>query len=152
MIKTFRFRLTAWNVGFFALLLVLFSLFLYGVMARSLVARLDDKLGSQADTATALLQDEIHEANGDLAKAAAETVAEMSLGHAAIEILADGTPLAGDALPQARRAVRHLTLNGRSLDIASMESMDPVDSTLRIVRRVIWIALPLFLLLAGIGG
>src|SRR5947209_3924995 len=124
MTKTFRFRLTAWNVAFFAVLLVLFSLFLYGVLSRSLVARLDDKLRSQVDTATALLQDEIQEANGDLAKAAAETVEDMSLGHNAIEILADGAPLAGDALPQARRAERHLTVKGHSLEVISMESME----------------------------
>src|SRR4051812_14576545 len=108
MTNTFRFRLTAWNVAFFALLLVLFSLFLYGVLARSLVARLDDKLRSQADTAAALLQDEIREADGDLPKAAAETVEDMSLGRGAIAILMDGKLLAGDPLLEARSATRHL--------------------------------------------
>jgi two-component system OmpR family sensor kinase len=152
MTKTFRFRLTAWNVGFFTLLLVLFSVFLYSVLARSLVARLDDKLLSQASTAAALLEDEIREANGDLSKAAAETVFDMSLGRGAIAILSDGKPLAGDPTTHARRATRHLVVNGHSIDVISMESMESVDSNLRIVRRVIFIALPLFLLLAGIGG
>src|SRR3954449_4139305 len=110
MTRTFRFRLTAWNVGFFSLLLVLFSLFLYGVLARSLVARLDDKLLSQATTAAALLEDEIREANGDLPTAAAETVSDMSLGAGAIAILRDGEPLAGKIVPGARSATRHLTV------------------------------------------
>src|SRR3954449_4402755 len=106
MTKTFRFRLTLWNVGYFALLLVLFCVFLYQVLARSLVARLDDKLLSQATTAAALLEDEIREANGDLPKAAAETVADMSLGAGAIAILRDNEPLAGTVQPRLRSATR----------------------------------------------
>src|SRR5438046_1820171 len=111
MTKTFRFQLTAWNVGFFAVLLVLFCVFLYGVLARSLVARLDDKLASQANTGAALLEDEIREADGDLPKAAIETVADMRVGNAAIAVLSDGRPLAGEVRPQARRATRSLTFN-----------------------------------------
>src|SRR4051794_21551373 len=152
MTKTFRFRLTLWNVGYFALLLVLFCVFLYQVLARSLVARLDDKLLSQATTAVALLEDEIREAGGDLPKAAAETVADMSLGPGGLAILRDGQPLAGAVVRQSRSATRHLTIDGHSVAVISMESMESVEANLRIVRRVILIALPLFFLLAGLGG
>src|SRR3954447_22731928 len=143
MTNTFRFRLTLWNVGFFALLLVLFSVFLYQVLARSLMARLDDKLVSQANTAAALLEDEIREANGDLPKAAAETVADMSLGAGGIAILREGQPLAGEVVPQFRSATRRLTVGGHSVAVISMESTESVDANLRIVRRVILIGLPL---------
>ncbi len=152
MTKTFRFRLTAWNVGFFAALLVLFCAFLYGVLARALVARLDDKLLSEANTAAVLLEDEIKELNGDLPKAAAEAVADMRVGAGAIAILCDGRPLAGEIRPHSRTATRVFAFAGHSLSVVSTESLEAVDANLLIVRRVIFIALPLFLLLAGAGG
>jgi two-component system OmpR family sensor kinase len=152
MTKTFRFRLTAWNVGFFALLIVLFCVFLYGVLARSLVARLDDKLTSQANTAAALLEDEIQEEHGDVPKAAAEVVADMRVGGDAVAIFSDGVRLAGEILPYSRRVERTLTFNGHALSVISTESLQTVDADLRLVRRVMLIGLPLFLALAAIGG
>jgi heavy metal sensor kinase len=152
MIRSIRFRLTAWHIGFFAVLLVLFSFFVYGVLARSLMERLDEKLASQANTAAALLQDEIQEASGDLAKASAETVADMRLGRNAIAIVADGRPLAGEVPPQSRSASHRLTAGGHTLTVIASESPDGVAADLQIVRRVIFFALPGFLLLAGVGG
>ena len=46
MISSFRSRLTAWYLAFFSLLFVLFSLFLYGVLAGALRDRLDETLRS----------------------------------------------------------------------------------------------------------
>ncbi len=45
MIRSFRARLTALYLAFFSLLFVVFSIFLYGELSRSLVARLDASAG-----------------------------------------------------------------------------------------------------------
>src|SRR3954471_14915117 len=112
MTRTLRFRLAAWHVAFFTVLLVLFSAFVYNLLARSLVVRLDDKLASQADTAAALLEDEIREASGDVPKAALETVADMRVGGSAIAIFADGRLLAGETPRAGRRVSHRLTVGG----------------------------------------
>ena len=85
MIRTFRFRLTAWYVGFFAALQVLFCVFCYHLLARSLEARVEQKLAAQATTAASLLEDEIREAGGDVPKAATEVVQDMRLDGSAEE-------------------------------------------------------------------
>ena len=54
-IKSFRLRLTAWYVGFFSLLFVLFAIFFYGILARDLRDRLDETLTSEANTGVSLL-------------------------------------------------------------------------------------------------
>jgi heavy metal sensor kinase len=152
MIRTFRFRLTAWYCGLIALVLALFSLFVYSLLARSLEGRLADKLASQADTAATLLAEELRELQGDTAGAAAEVVSNMHVAPGAIEILSDGQPVAGSILPRSRRATRELPFDGHTLRIVASESVETIESDLRLVRRVIWIALPLFLLLAALGG
>ena len=48
LIRSFRTQLTALYLAFFSLLFVLFSIFLYGELSRSLVARLDDTLAAEA--------------------------------------------------------------------------------------------------------
>ena len=85
MIKSLRLRLTVWYVAFFSLLFLVFSLFLYGVLARSLQARLDQALTSEAEVTAGLLADELEEKQGDTGKASAEAVSEMQL---------QGTPVA----------------------------------------------------------
>ena len=50
LMRSFRAQLTALYLGFFSLLFVLFSIFLYGELSRSLVGRLDDTLAAEADT------------------------------------------------------------------------------------------------------
>src|SRR4051794_3860944 len=152
MTRTLRFRLAAWHVAFFTVLLVLFSAFVYNLLARSLVARLDDKLAFQANTAAALLEDEIREAAGDIPKAAAETVFDMRVGGSAIAIFSDGALLAGDVQRDGRRSTHRLTVGGRALDVVSTESGDAIDASLRTLRGVLFVGLPLFLLLAGAGG
>ena len=149
MIRTFRFRLTAWYVGFSAVLLALFCLFCYQLLARSLQARVVDKLSAEAATAASLLEDEIHEQNGDVPKAATEVVTDMRLNGSAVAVLRDGQVLAGTILPDALR-VTHAAAAG--LTVVTTEPAETVEANLRVLRGVLFVALPLFLLLAGVGG
>ena len=65
VIGSFRAQLTALYLAFFSLLFLLFSIFLYGELSRSLMARLDATLASEADTAAVLFPDELQEMKGD---------------------------------------------------------------------------------------
>ena len=79
MIKTFRWRLTLWYLGCFALLFSLLTAGLYGVLSRALIGRLDETLVSQAATAVSLFQDELDESHGDVPVSAHEVVTNMRL-------------------------------------------------------------------------
>ena len=68
MIRSLRLRLTVWYVAFFSVLFLVFSLFLYGVLARSLQARLDQALTSEVEVTAGLLADELEEMQGDVGK------------------------------------------------------------------------------------
>ena len=76
---SFRAQLTALYLAFFSVLFLLFSIFLYGELSRSLVARLDATLASEADTAAVLFPDELQEMKGDPVAAAHEVVNEMKV-------------------------------------------------------------------------
>ncbi len=171
MIRSFRFRITAWYLGFFTLLFVLFGLFLYGVLARSLVARLDDTLMSEANTAEVLFRDEVEESQGDFTKAATEVIADMRVHHT-IAVFSETALLASSgnvldlgalrggssqverilALPHAHVAVHRTEARGQTFYVVAMESLDAIDSNLQVVRRVLFFGLPILLALAGIGG
>jgi len=182
MIKSFRLRLTVWYVTFFSLLFVLFGVFFYGVLARDLAARLDETLSSEVNTAASLFEDELGEMHGDPFKAASEAVVEMRLrgGRAAVfaygRLLAASGPVSqpdfealaaqAEAAPAvdvllaaprigrdgARAASHRMTANGRDYLILAVEPLDAIAGDLRVVRRTFWIALPLLIGLAGIGG
>jgi two-component system, OmpR family, sensor kinase len=156
MIRTFRFRLTAWYLALFALLFAGFSLFLYGLVAHALEARLDEMLVSEANTAAALVADEMDESKGNAPESAREVVSEMVLRPGTVAIYSGGHLLASSGpLPhnhELRTARRSLTTLGHSFDITAMEPMDAIAADLRIVRQVMFFGLPLFLGLAGVGG
>jgi hypothetical protein len=99
LIRSFRAQLTALYLAFFSLLFVLFSSFLYGELARSLTARLDDTLASEADTAAVLFPDELHEMNGDVPAAAREVVGEMKV-HDHFVTIREGARILAES-PQA---------------------------------------------------
>src|SRR5215469_12037515 len=107
MIKSFRWRLTAWYLGCFALLFSLLTAGLYGVLSRSLTGRLDENLVSQADTAAALFQDEMEESKGDAKIAAHDAVANMRLGFGKValleglDVLAQSSPFNAGAVVRA---------------------------------------------------
>jgi two-component system OmpR family sensor kinase len=169
-IHTFRFQITAWYLGFFTLLFVLFSLFLYGVLGRSLAARLDETLLSQINTVEVLFRDEVEELHGDVPRAAHEVVSDMRV-HNTIAIFSESAMVASNGaapdlpglrgikeaerilvLPHARAAVGRITAGGATYYIVAMEPLDFIDASLQVVRRVIFLGLPVLLALAGIGG
>jgi two-component system OmpR family sensor kinase len=183
MIKSFRLRITVWYTGLFSLLMVLFGIFLYGMLARGLAQRVDETISSEADTAVALLQDEMVEENGDVAKAATEAVSGMRLRGSSVAVLAGGRLLAasapappgefeaaaarvgGERAPRlvlvtlhrpgkagARAAARPIAIAGTSFIIVAVEPLDPIAADLALVRRVLYIGLPLLLALAALGG
>jgi heavy metal sensor kinase len=156
LMRSFRVQLTAWYLAFFSLLFVLFSIFLYGELSRSLTARLEGTLASEADTAAVLFPDELHEMNGDAAAAAREVVAELKV-HGDFVTIREGSrvlaaspqPPPGPRDPSATRVVQ---VTGRTYHIVVSASLDAIHSELALIRRTIFIALPLILALAGIGG
>ncbi len=179
MINSFRVRLTAWYVAFFSLLFVLFSVYLYGVLSKALVAHLDETLSVHANTAAALFTDEITEMNGDIAKAAAETVEEMRFQGGAVAIFAENRALAVSAsAPEAElaaavavaakeqranivtaierwgktgaRAAIHRV--GPSYFVVVAEPLNAVTASLHVARRVIFFGLPFLIGLAALGG
>jgi len=182
MIRSFRFRLTVWYVALFSLLFVLFSIFLHSLLSQDLRTRLDQSLTSEANTTSALFEDELVEEKGDVPMAATEAVAGLRLHGSRVAILSGARLLASSgpvsqresdavaaqaarqappdlvlALPQlgphgARAATHRLTAVGRGFLIFSIAPLDSIAADLAVVRRVIFLALPLLLGLAGIGG
>jgi heavy metal sensor kinase len=179
MISSFRFRLTLWYVALFSLLFVVFGIFLHGLLSKDLRTRLDQSLASEASTTSALLEDELVEEKGDVRLAATEAVAGLRLHGSRVAILSGSRLLASSgpvsqresdavvaagtspdrvlALPRlgpngARAATHHLEALGRTFLIFSIAPLDSIAADLGVVRRVIFLALPLLLGLAGIGG
>jgi heavy metal sensor kinase len=181
MIKSFRLQLTAWYLLLFAALFVGFSLFLYGLLARGLHKRLDEFLSSQARTASGLFQDELGEHNGDAPAAAAEAISEMGFRGALLAIFERKRLLAGSAAAddrqsldlvgqaeagqrevyatilrqgktKARAAAYPFWIDGRRYVLLVAESLAATREELALVRGVLYVALPLFLLIAGAGG
>ena len=122
LIRSFRTQLTALYLAFFSLLFVLFSIFLYGELSRSLVARLDDTLAAEADTAAVLFPDELQEMKGDAPAAAREVIGELKV-HGDFVTIGEGTHW--QALGGARQAQRpqHDVLRMRDL-FSAARSLD----------------------------
>ena len=180
MIRTLRARVTLWYLAFFSLLFLLFSLFLHSVVAQALQRRLDDSLFVQADTAAALLADEFGEMKGDAVVAAHEVLGDLRLRGSTVAFWVDGNLLSSSApvplaelrqiaaraaggrrqvvdVPTAgpngaRAAVVRQTLGGHEYLVLAIQPLDDVAADLAVLRRVLLIALPLAILLAGIGG
>jgi two-component system OmpR family sensor kinase len=178
MAGSLRLRLTALYLAFVALLFVGFSLFLYSLLSKALVARLDETLAAELNTLTSLFQDELEEMKGDVPVAAHEAVTNMRLRAGLVAIFSGGrtlastTPLAPnefDAVlagnsadflsvlprlgPHGTHVAGHrLAVNGRPCLLLAAESLDSVAGALAVVRRAIFISLPLILALAGLGG
>jgi heavy metal sensor kinase len=182
MIKSFRLQLTAWYLLLFTLLFVGFSVFLYSVLSRSLYQRMDDTLSSEVNTAIGLYRGELAELNGDVHGAAAEAMSEMSIRGVLVavfegnkllasnvafdshDLLAVATQAIADNTPQVLTTVRRFgkggsrviahrfEAGGRQYVLLAAESLHSIKADLRVVRRVLYLALPLVLLVAGLGG
>ena len=182
MIKSFRLQLTAWYLLFFALLFTGFSIFLYEVLERALFKRLDEILSSEVTTAAGLFRGEMAEFKGDAGGAAREAMSEMSIRDVLVAVFEDNKLLAANAplkgtevlavasatgagekpevrttLPRygkhaARAVARKFDLDGRQYVVLAAESLHSIKEELGVVRRVLYLGLPLVLLIAGAGG
>ena len=182
MIKSFRLQLTAWYLLLFTLLFTVFSVFLYEVLSKALYKRLDETLASEVSTAAGLYRGEMTELKGDAAAAAQEAMSEMTIRGVLVavfegdKLLAANSPLksnelvaiaaeagSGDksevhaTLPRygkhgVRAVARRFDFDGRHYVLLAVESLHSIKSELAVVRRVLYLALPLVVLIAGIGG
>ncbi|HUP04809.1 MAG TPA: ATP-binding protein [Bryobacteraceae bacterium] len=182
MIRSLRARLTAWYLALFSLLFVAFSVFLYGLLASGLRERVDNGLRTDTDTAAGMFEDELDEAKGDVQTAASETAKGMRVHDALVAVVADGVLLAATdplqlrgtgglaalvahpppdgetgELPQfgacgARAVVRRELVGARQVLVVTLAPLDAIKAELRVTRRVIFVALPLLLGIAGLGG
>jgi heavy metal sensor kinase len=181
MIKSFRLQITAWYLLLFTVLFAAFSLFLYGVLARDLSRRLDQSLSSTARTAAGLFGDELTELKGDAPAAAAEAISELGLRGMSIavfdgeKLLASSTPLenrewfdmaarAAGGAPEFHATIASYGKSGarvvaypfparsRRFVLLAAEPLDSNLAELAFVRHLLYIAFPLVVLIAGIGG
>jgi two-component system OmpR family sensor kinase len=174
MIKSFRLQLTAWYLLLFTTVFVLFGLVLHQLLAGALYQRLDDSLFARARTAIQAFQSEVAESHGDVSVGARETLSELRERAAIFEsgrLLAASTQVEQRELSWARvlaqtkpvlitsgagsgtRSLAYpFSLNGRQFVLLISESLDPIAADLRLVRRMFWIALPLAVAIAGLGG
>src|ERR1051326_5104067 len=182
MIKNFRLQLTVWYLLLFTLLFVGFSVFLYSVLSRSLYQRMDDTLSSEVTTAIGLFRGELREVHGDVPGAAGETMSEMSSGGVLVAVFEGNRLLASNVAfdsrdllaipaqaatsdtPQILTTVPHFgkggsrviahrfSADGRQYVLLAAESLHSIKGDLRVVRRVLYLSLPLVLLVAGLGG
>src|ERR1700733_12972805 len=174
MIKSFRLQLTAWYLLLFTTVFVLFGLVLHQLLAGALYQRLDDSLFARARTAIQAFQSEVAESHGDVSVGARESLSELRERAAIFEsgrLLAASTQVEQRELSWARvlaqtkpvlitsgagsgtRSLAYpFSLNGRQFVLLISESLDPIAADLRLVRRMFWIALPLAVAIAGLGG
>ncbi len=155
MTNSLRFRLTALYLAFFAALFLFFSVGLYTVLWRSLSARMDQALATEADTAVVLFLDEMRETNGDARASALETIAGMKLHGDSIAVTEGSVSLASTSVPDGgkwRRVERRVESFGRTFHVLASAPLESVEGPLSLARRAILLGLPLVLALAGIGG
>jgi heavy metal sensor kinase len=156
MRRSFRFRLTVLYLGLFSVLFVLFSVFVYGGLSKSLASKIEETLESEADTAAGIFLDEFDETKGDVQASANETVNAMKLHGDEVSVWDGSRALAskpGAIAGEARRSVeRKITAGGHEYRIVVAASLRPVADTSRAALQVILIGLPLVLALAGLGG
>jgi heavy metal sensor kinase len=140
----------------FSVLFVLFSIFVYSGISKSLETRIGDTLASEADTAAGIFLDEFAETKGDVQASANETVNAMKLRRDEIAVMDGARVLASKSETPAgepRRSVeRSVTAGGREYRIVVSASLGPVAETSRAALQVILFGLPLVLALAGLGG
>ncbi len=169
MNRTLRLRLTLWYLALFSVLFALFGGFLYGVLSSALRDRLDSTLRSEASTAAGLFQDELDEARGDVPRAAVETVNEMQVKDTVVAIFQEGRLLAssatvaqvsdlptpgqvGDLPHYGSHEARAAVVSAGQVRVAVIGPLDSIAAELALVRRALWISIPLILLLTGFGG
>ncbi|MFN7994830.1 MAG: ATP-binding protein [Bryobacteraceae bacterium] len=181
MLRSFRLQLTAWHLLFLSLVFLLFSVFVERLVATAFHKRFDQALRAEANTAIGLFGEELAESGGNADAAARETVSELRAQGRAIALFegarllaagdsgarfmgtAPGSQSAGrDPLltnvagVESEAATRLLTqdfeVHGRRFRLIAGESLESVDTDLRLVRRVLLLLAPAGLLIVGLGG
>ncbi len=182
MSNSLRLQLTQWYLGFFTVLFLLFSLVLYRVLSDSLYQRLDQTLSSQAETAATLFESEMSELEEDASGAAQEVVSEMRMRGVVIGVAqGDRLLVASESLAasevtriteQAHRmhdpgplvtirgfrgtdgrlTIHRVVLDRLPYTIFAVQPLDVIEAELQTVRRILYIALPIVILIAGGGG
>jgi len=175
MFRTLRFRITAWYTAFFSFLFAVFAICLYQVLAHAALSRLDETLQSESATVRTVFGDELDEAHGAVAEAARVTIVEVRLAAGYLAIYEDGRAVASSAplsaaeqfaprapfarvvsLPLgshgARAVAGGVSHAGRQFVLLVVAPLDNVAAELAAVRRVLWLATPPLLALAGLGG
>src|SRR5450759_4170253 len=132
LIRSFRAQLTALYLAFFSLLFVLFSIFLYSELSRSLTARLDDTLASEAETAAVLFPDELQEMKGDAVAAAREVIGELKVRGDFVTIREGSRVLATSPQsapgPRDRSAARTVQAAGHTYQLAVSAPLDAIHA------------------------
>jgi heavy metal sensor kinase len=136
----------------------------------------------EANTTAAMFQDEFDEMKGDVSAASSEAVSGMRLHGSLVAVLSGNRLLAAStplpkpqvdfiaaraaldptvdlavAVPQvapngARAAVHRVSVGGLDYQVVALQSRDQLVEDLAVLRRVIVLALPLVIALAGFGG
>ena len=177
MFDSVRTRLTLWYVAVLALVLIVFSVGVYLLLARELYFKLDADLKTAVEGAARLLERERAEGESEQ-QAAASVIEEMSAPHQSLAIL-DGTgkllarkndapvsrlpdvsslPVAAirfETITQSealRLAIQRCTTHNTNYVIVVGQSLATISEQLQQLRSIFLIVIPAALLLAGIGG
>jgi heavy metal sensor kinase len=181
MLDSIRTRLTLWSVGVLALALVVFSVGVYLLLARNLDRRMEESLRASSESIAISLVRERAEGETE-AEAAHSTVNELHLLNQAMAIFdAEGRLLEEKPTPRNDHALLppldsipgeglrlYTTLGNAAQRVAARrvktgaadapylivvsQPLETVTEELAMLRRVFMVAIPLALLLAGLGG
>lgn len=178
MFRPVQIRLTLWYAAVLAVVLVVFSTFVYALMAGSIVRRVDAGLKNVIDVAALSLQHEIEEHEGKDAgeqsfRKVLRTMHQRTFPHQGIAIY-DGQRLValkpgeGGMVPEwhdPREAPFHTNQNrrdaigtvsvplaGTTYEIVAAERLGSANEELAGLRRIIFTAVPLTLVLTALLG
>lgn len=179
MFDSVRARLTWWYVGVLALTLGVFALGVYALVARQLNRRAEASVSAALDSMRHLLAYERAEGDSEV-EAARNTVLELRYPQMALAVFtAEGQLLAETTTPDGAHATlpmdshavnETMQLQARSNDwlvgvqrvqpapvaaanlIVAQQALSVINEELAALRQALLIAVPLALLLAGLGG
>ena len=168
MRHSLRVRITAWYLVLFSALFVAFGLFLYRILAVGLEKRLDEGLIAQAETAAGLFEDEFSELH-DVTLAAQEATSEVKNPGGLIAVLQGNRVISASTpdvpsdlasagnqriavLAGAHAAVHQVKLPLGEYTVISYSRLDSMVESLLLVKRVLFFAVPVVLILAALGG
>ena len=178
MFSSIRFRLTIWYLASFGSLLIIFSVYVYSLLANDLQKEFDTSLQRTA-TSTATYFTEFVERKNELG-GAQETVKELQFGELRTAILREGKLLASsgpdvleimqatgvtaklaaasqpflatDSGGRQRLSVVPFQEGGTRYAVVVIEPLQELSMQLGRMRRIFFIGIPAALLLAAAGG